>query len=243
MDEVGTATAQLQKAAALDKEGRIKEALPLYLSSLDRLMAILREKRTAGEQKAHVRDLVTKYIARAEALKATLDSAPQAEAAGAGRRADLQLRYPAAGPAERALLLLRDGLAPLVDADMARATGSGGVSAVEMDPHGLLALIWRNWAQVFQESVTFPHANSDHGWTRTLVAELRHWRNAHAHQGGSAAALQAEDVWRVVDSAERLLAHAAPPAPQFAREVRRMKPPLLAALRDSLAAVEMGLAQ
>jgi len=234
--DVAAATTQLEAAAALDQEGKIKEALPLYLTSLEKLMPHV--------SRPGVRELVMRYMGRAEELKRVVATAPQRSS---DQGAALRLMYPSAGPAERALLLLRDGLAPLLDEVAAQAGAQSFPSpAVELDPHRLLSLVWQHWAGIFQRSHAFPHADADNGWTRTLIAELRHWRNAHAHQHGRAA-LDASDVYRVVDSAERLLGRAtatgSPSARDFAAEVRRMKPNLLPAMREELAPVEIGLSK
>ena len=254
MPDVTTACNQLEAAAALDCEGRIKEALPLYVSSIDRLMLLMKSKTASSEQLDHMRSLVLKYLGRAEELKKILGAAPQL--AGASEGHILRAAYSGAGPAERSLLLLRDGLAPLVQTEMERSARAGwppGSSASELDPYRLLAVLWQNWCDVFQNSASFPAASDDGGWTRTLVAEVRHWRNVHAHQGHTSqrsgvrggqqrpVALNAEDSWRLVDSCQRLLGCAAPSAKPFAHEIRRMKPGMLGAIKDEMASVEMGL--
>jgi len=125
---------------------------------------------------------------------------------------------------ERALHLLREGLAPYVEremrhlfgprveAEIARLLGreqhEAGKPMGELDVAALLKVMDRCWEPVFRKGL---------GRTaRSLVNELLEWRHRWAHQG----AFSSDDAERTLDSAERLLS--AISAPQ-AEEVRRLR--------------------
>ena len=124
----------------------------------------------------------------------------------------------------KALELLREGLAPYVErkmrsffgpkaeAEVARLLGDDRLSAgkplSQMDVAALLKVMWESWSDVFRKTLGFAE--------RSLVSELREWRNRWAHQE----TFSSDDADRALDSAERLLA--ALSAPQ-AEEVRRLK--------------------
>jgi len=78
----------------------------------------------------------------------------------------------------------------------------------EWDAAGLLKLMWETWNEVFRKTLGFAE--------RSLVSELREWRNQWAHQEP----FSSEDADRALDSVERLLS--AVSAPQAA-EVNRLK--------------------
>ncbi|MFW8120607.1 Swt1 family HEPN domain-containing protein, partial [Klebsiella pneumoniae] len=82
----------------------------------------------------------------------------------------------------------------------------------QWDSAALLKVMWEGWNVVFRQ--TLGHAE------RSLVSELRTWRNKWAHQE----AFSTDDAYRVLDSAERLLT--AISAPQ-AEDLARMKQELL----------------
>lgn len=100
----------------------------------------------------------------------------------------------------KGLDLLREGLAPFVARELKgkHHVDGGGTSnhkpVAERDAAGLLKLIWDNWQLVFRGILG--HAE------RSLVSELRHWRNKWAHQES----ISHDDAYRVLDSAGRLLA-------------------------------------
>lgn len=100
----------------------------------------------------------------------------------------------------KGLDLLREGLAPFVARELTgkHQVDSGGTSnhkpVAERDAAGLLKLIWDNWQLVFRGILG--HAE------RSLVSELRHWRNKWAHQES----ISHDDAYRMLDSASRLLA-------------------------------------
>jgi len=125
----------------------------------------------------------------------------------------------------KALELLCTGLAPYVERELQEAVRAGAVNMetvrrftedpllknkpiAEWDAASLLKLMWETWNDVFRKTLGFAE--------RSLVSELREWRNRWAHQE----AFSSDDADRALDSAERLLA--AVSAPQ-AEEVRRLK--------------------
>jgi len=121
----------------------------------------------------------------------------------------------------KALELLRDGLAPYVeresaDTDVTRYLDDPTVARKaigDWDVAALLRLMWEAWNNIFQR--TLGRAE------RSMVQELRDWRNKWAHQEP----FSGDDTYRVLDSVERLLT-AVSAAPQ-AEEVTQMKAELL----------------
>jgi len=121
----------------------------------------------------------------------------------------------------KALELLRDGLAPYVeresaDTDVTRYLDDPTVARKAIggwDVAALLRLMWEAWNNIFQR--TLGRAE------RSMVQELRDWRNKWAHQEP----FSGDDTYRVLDSVERLLT-AVSAAPQ-AEEVTQMKAELL----------------
>jgi predicted AAA+ superfamily ATPase len=128
----------------------------------------------------------------------------------------------------KALLLLRDGLSPFVEQEMLRLPQGGGLPIIERftagdrnlagtgpgqwDVYALMKFMWEEWNEVFKRTL---------GQTeRSLVSELRGYRDRWAHQKG----ISGDDAYRAMDSAERLLA--AVNATQ-ADEVARMKQELM----------------
>lgn len=125
---------------------------------------------------------------------------------------------------ERALALLRDGLAPYVarefenaypnrgDAEASRILGDdrnlGKKGPLEWDTAALLKVISGAWNGVF--SKTLGHAD------RSLVHECRDWRNKWAHEKP----FSSDDADRALDSIARLLTSIVAPE---ADEVGRMK--------------------
>src|SRR5271166_3644131 len=125
----------------------------------------------------------------------------------------------------KAMELLRAGLAPFVDREIQSAVKGGGVRMdavrrfaddpnlgqkpiTQWDVAGLLKIMWETWNDVFAR--TLGRAE------RSLVQELRDWRNKWAHQEP----FSSDDADRALDSMSRLLA--AVSAPQ-ADEVGKMK--------------------
>ncbi|HXH11272.1 MAG TPA: Swt1 family HEPN domain-containing protein [Alphaproteobacteria bacterium] len=128
----------------------------------------------------------------------------------------------------KAMELLRAGLGPFVErelqsqyrgqakAEALRLAGDdrnvAGKLIREWDVAALLKAMWAGWDEVFRR--TLGQAE------RSLVAELRDWRNKWAHQE----AFSTDDAYRALDSASRLLS--AISAPQV-EELERMKQELL----------------
>jgi len=129
----------------------------------------------------------------------------------------------------RALELLRQGLAPFVEREIKLCLQSGAISMdvlqsfseeekladrhiSQWDVAGLLKLMWETWNDCFKRTLGFSE--------RSLVSELRDWRNKWAHQHS----FSTDDTYRVLDSAARLLS--AISATQ-AEDLERMKLELL----------------
>ncbi|MDH4319231.1 MAG: Swt1 family HEPN domain-containing protein, partial [Desulfobulbaceae bacterium] len=125
----------------------------------------------------------------------------------------------------KTLELLKQGLAFFVEREIRSAIETGSApmhkiqsfnddpllcdkSITEWDAASLLKIMWVTWNEVFQKTLGFT--------SRSLVSELRDWRNKWAHQE----TFSSDDADRAMDSMERLLA--AVSAGQ-ADEVRRLK--------------------
>jgi len=124
----------------------------------------------------------------------------------------------------KALELLRAGLGPFVERELKSAYGSRAAAEAgrfvgqdrlnaskavsEWDVAVLLRVMWETWNQVFDK--TLGRAE------RSLVSELREWRNRWAHQEP----FSSDDADRALDSIARLLAAVSAPE---ADEVNRMK--------------------
>ena len=111
----------------------------------------------------------------------------------------------------KALELVKTGLAPFVEREIKSAIDAGNLSLEkvrgfvedpmlakkaigEWDTAALLKLMWETWNDVFRK--TLGHAE------RSLVSEIRDWRNKWAHQQ----AITGDDAYRALDSSGRLLA-------------------------------------
>lgn len=120
---------------------------------------------------------------------------------------------------------LREGLAPFVHREVMTKARAGAVRhdtikrfaddprladkpVLEWDTAGLLKLMGDTWREVFRDTLGFTE--------RSLVSELRDWRNKWAHQER----FSSDDTDRALDSTERLLS--AVSAPQ-AEVVAQMK--------------------
>jgi hypothetical protein len=128
----------------------------------------------------------------------------------------------------KALELLKSGLGPFVQreiastykvraaSEMSRFLGEDRLNAKkrmsEWDVAALLKLMWESWDDVFRRILGQAE--------RSLVSELREYRNKWAHQE----AFSGDDAHRALDSAGRLLV--AVSAPQ-ADEIEKMKMELL----------------
>jgi predicted AAA+ superfamily ATPase len=129
----------------------------------------------------------------------------------------------------KALELLKGGLAPFVEREIKSAIDANGLSPQkvkgfvddpilatknigEWDVAALLKLMWETWNDVFRKPLGFAE--------RSLVSEIRDWRNKWAHQEP----FSSDDAYRALDSVGRLLS--AVSAPQ-ADDVEKMKMELL----------------
>lgn len=129
----------------------------------------------------------------------------------------------------KALELLKTGLGPFVGREIKAAISANSISMdkvrgfaedpilgkkpiEEWDAAGLLKLMWETWNDVFRKTLGFSE--------RSLVSEIRDWRNKWAHQQP----FSSDDVYRALDSVGRLLT--AVSAPQ-ADEVEKVKMELL----------------
>jgi len=111
----------------------------------------------------------------------------------------------------RALTLFNQGLAPFVERELEAVFGStwqekasaDEVSgALHWDTQALLLTMWDQWNDVFRN--VLGHAE------RSLVSELREWRNKWAHQNS----ITTDDAYRSLDSMERLLTAISAPEAQ-----------------------------
>jgi len=140
----------------------------------------------------------------------------------------------------KALELLKAGLAPFAAREIKAAIESGALGPdrvrgfaedpilrekpiEQWDASALLKLMWDTWNDVFRR--TLGHAE------RSLVSEVRNWRNQWAHQQN----FSSDDAYRTLDSVERLLM--AVSAPQ-ADEVEKAKMELLRVRFDEQARSE-----
>ena len=126
----------------------------------------------------------------------------------------------------KAMEWLRQGLAPFVERELNDKVKSNAVHLDvlrrfeidkpyrEWDAAALLKLMWETWNEVFRDTLGPAE--------RSLVSELRDWRNKWAHQER----LSSDDADRALDSVERLLtAVSAPQAAEAAKlklELRRL---------------------
>ncbi|MBI4756762.1 MAG: ATP-binding protein [Betaproteobacteria bacterium] len=129
----------------------------------------------------------------------------------------------------KALELLKAGLGPFVEREIKTAIAANALSMqkvkgfvddpnlankgiVEWDAAALLKLMWETWNEVFRRTLGFAE--------RSLVSEIRDWRNKWAHQEP----FSSDDAYRALDSAGRLLT--AISAPQ-SDEIEKVKTELL----------------
>ncbi|MFZ5368424.1 MAG: Swt1 family HEPN domain-containing protein [Spirochaetota bacterium] len=125
--------------------------------------------------------------------------------------------------------LLRGGLAPFVEREVKSRMGSteaehlitdfaerernlAGTPIVQWDVAALLNFMWIKWNEIFSRTL----GNAE----RSLVSELKEYRNRWAHQG----TFSTDDAYRVLDSAERLLTAITAPESD---ELEKMKNDLL----------------
>jgi hypothetical protein len=137
----------------------------------------------------------------------------------------------------KALEFLKAGLSPFVEREIKSAIEANTLSMarvksflddpnlaskgiVEWDAAALLKLMWETWNEVFRKILGFSE--------RSLVSEIRDWRNKWAHQ----APFTSDDTDRALDSVERLLT--AVSAVQ-SEDVRRLKMELRRLVADEQA--------
>lgn len=125
----------------------------------------------------------------------------------------------------KALDLFKTGLAPFVEREIKSAVQTGALSpqAVrgfiedpnlvdkpigQYDVSPLMKLMWDTWNDVFKRTLGFPQ--------RSLVSEIRDWRNKWAHQQP----FSSDDADRALDSMERLLTAI---SAAEAEDIRRLK--------------------
>ncbi|MFN0198107.1 MAG: Swt1 family HEPN domain-containing protein [Planctomycetaceae bacterium] len=112
----------------------------------------------------------------------------------------------------RALDLLAQGLAPYIERELKVIYGDTWVIAAQesfredrgnfahredvlrRDAHSLLTIMWDQWNRVFRQNLGQPD--------RSLVSELRDFRNRWAHQED----FNFDDTYRILDSVQRILA-------------------------------------
>ena len=129
----------------------------------------------------------------------------------------------------KALELLKSGLAPFVEREIKSAIDADTLTLQRVkgfvedpilakkpigawDAAALLKLMWETWNEVFRRILGFSE--------RSLVSEIRDWRNKWAHQQ----TFSSDDAYRALDSVERLLTAVSAPE---AEEVGKMKKELL----------------
>ncbi len=125
------------------------------------------------------------------------------------------------GTISTALDLLANGLAPFVTDRLRHALGDDWIkrssvaqnitsaSPSAWDAHVVLVLMWDHWNQVFRHDLTFVE--------RSLVSELREYRNRWAHQRQ----FNERDTYRCLDGIERLLRAVGSPRASSVDELRR----------------------
>jgi len=128
----------------------------------------------------------------------------------------------------KALELLRSGLAPFVErefrsafaeraqSELLRALGDDRLNSkkppAEWDAAALLKVMWEAWNDVFRKTLGPAE--------RSLLSELREWRNKWAHQE----LFSTDDAYRALDSCGRLLSAVSAPE---GGEIEKMKTELL----------------
>ena len=127
----------------------------------------------------------------------------------------------------RAFELLTQGLAPFVERELQasyrdnwqdaargsfredRGVGLQKGEKVRWDTHSILTVMWDHWNGVFRHKLGH--------FERSLVSELREFRNRWAHQ----TPFDFEDTYRILDSAERLLTAVSAAEAELVRNDRR----------------------
>lgn len=127
---------------------------------------------------------------------------------------------------QKALEILRQGLAPYVEREIRAALKAGALEmdnlrkyagdpilsrkpVQEWDVSGLLKLMWESWNEAFRKTL----GNAQ----RSLVSELREWRNKWAHQE----AISSDDADRALDSMSRLLSAISAPEADIIQKMKQ----------------------
>jgi hypothetical protein len=124
-----------------------------------------------------------------------------------------------------ALEILTDGLEPFFQVEMCRVYGYRWEESLRQnlrntlqlrsepivwDAYNLLTVMWEQWNEVFRQQLGL--------FERSLVSELREYRNLWAHQ----ATFTEDDAFRVLDTVQRLLA-AIDVAPTLLDQLEQLK--------------------
>lgn len=126
----------------------------------------------------------------------------------------------------KALDDLIDGMTPFVEESLSDAYGlewrktvrssirnervvSADGAPLKWDAQALLTVMWDHWNSAFRNQLGFTE--------RSLVSEMREYRNRWAHQ----TSFTFEDTYRILDSVERLLRAAGAPQAEQVRTSRR----------------------
>eukprot|EP00035_Acanthoeca_spectabilis_P027382 m.466350 g.466350 ORF g.466350 m.466350 type:complete len:204 (+) comp25129_c0_seq1:83-694(+) len=169
------ATVVGRKVERLVGEGRAERALELLRDLLETLVGELSAPGLLEPEKLRLRELTATHMGRAEELKRMCAARPK----GVGG----------------AFQLLTSGLRH----QLATIEGVPGVPdkarLESLDLAGLLSTCISNWPKLPWS------AGPNGGLTRSLLHELRHWRNAWAHQR----LVSSEDTFRAIDTAQRIL--------------------------------------
>lgn len=113
-------------------------------------------------------------------------------------------------PVSQGLMQLADGLRPWVVGIAARVRGGDAASIASQlpDAQSVLLFMWDHWNELFRDQLTFVE--------RSLVSELREFRNRWAHQEP----FPERDVFRFLDDADRLLTAIDSPRRQQVAQLR-----------------------
>lgn len=124
----------------------------------------------------------------------------------------------------KAMNLLKEGLGPFIDREFQKTFHdknsspaskymredrlNGNKPITQWDVFALLKLMWESWNDVFKNTLSYPE--------RSLVSELREFRNRWAHQQE----FSNDDTYRVLDSGERLLTSISSPQAEAMKNIR-----------------------
>jgi hypothetical protein len=113
-------------------------------------------------------------------------------------------------PVFTGLEILAEGLRPFVSQRIETVLKNPHLAkeVTSWDAQALMVFIWERWNDVFRAELTFLE--------RSLVSELREFRNRWAHQD----ALEESDIYRVLDDIERLLKATRCPEAYRVRQLR-----------------------